>query len=184
MDRYNIPESNVIRHYDVTGKTCLPVDTTEVLTKEGWKHFGDLTVGEPIACYDPEEDHIIFDGVQAVVPPYDSKVIKSHYLEATPDHRMWVNSNMHRHPKKFREVDWETVVSDGNQYTIKNAARYASDGLPLTDDEIRLLVWIQGDGHYMTYPGCKTGAFGLEFHLSKQRKIARITALLEDLGIA
>ena len=29
-EKYNIPHNNIIRHYDVTGKNCLPIDTTEL----------------------------------------------------------------------------------------------------------------------------------------------------------
>jgi N-acetylmuramoyl-L-alanine amidase CwlA len=35
--KYNISINNVIRHCDATGKPCLPVDKTEILTPDGFK---------------------------------------------------------------------------------------------------------------------------------------------------
>ena len=182
MDEYGIDISHVIRHYDVTGKRCLPTDITEVLTPDGWKKLAEIGTGETIACYDSETDHIIWDAVTNVVEPYVSEVLMNRSVEATADHRMWLKPNsVNSH--KYKEVTWGSVLEGHKQYLIKNGAEYDAQGLPLTDDELRLLVWIQGDGCYTKRKNHQKEYCGLEFHLSKERKKVRIKSLLESLGI-
>lgn len=179
MDEYNIPIDHVIRHYDVTGKTCLPLDNTEILTKNGWKWLSDVQEKEEIACYDSKTDEIIFDNIEGIVPTYTSEVISNRGLEATSDHRMWMKPNS-KNSHSFREVEWGYVLEGHKSYIVKNGALSNFKGLDIEDDELRLLAWIQGDGSYMKD---YRGYYGLEFHFSKERKIIRIKEILQSLGI-
>lgn len=43
MKKYNIPEENIIRHYDVTGKNC-PAPYVENNTKHKWEEFKKMIV--------------------------------------------------------------------------------------------------------------------------------------------
>lgn len=65
---------------------------------------------------------------------------------------------------------------------MTNGTMDSYKGLPLSDEEIQLLVWIQGDGHYMKSSYDKTTITGIEFHLKKTRKILRIKEILDSLG--
>lgn len=179
MQRYGVPVDRVIRHYDVTGKYCLPTDSTELLTKSGWKNIKDVKVSDLVASYIPASDSIEFQEVLDTVEPYTDTVIKNRCLEATADHRMYTKPNC-RNSTSFRETRWGDILQGGAQHVVKNGAVYHGEGLELSDDEIRFLVWVQGDGHYMEKDGC---VYGIEFHLKKDRKILRIKSILEDLGI-
>ena len=179
MKKYNIPIENVIRHHDVTGKYCLPTDSTELLTKSGWKNIKDVKVSDLVASYIPASDSIEFQEVLDTVEPYTDTVIKNRCLEATADHRMYTKPNC-RNSTSFRETRWGDILQGGAQHVVKNSAVYHGEGLELSDDEIRFLVWVQGDGHYMEKDGC---VYGIESHLKKYRKILRIKSILEDLGI-
>lgn len=180
MKKYNIPQSRVIRHFDVNGKYCLPLDATEVLTKEGWQWLGDIAVGDYIAQYTPVSDSIEFQPVLGMVDPYEAEVLKNRYLEATGDHRMYLRPNS-INSSKFREMSWVDALSGSKTHIIKNGANYYGNGLDLSDDELRLLVWIQGDGHYMK--DNNNNIHGVEFHLKKERKIIVIQELLNSLDI-
>lgn len=169
----------VIRHYDVTTKHCLPVEETELLTEDGWKSLKDVSKGENVCSYDPNSDTLRFSPVLDVVEPHVDEVLENHHFSATKDHRMWLKPNC-VNSKKFREVLWGDALTGKSLYAVKSGAELETAGLPLTNDEIRLLVWIQGDGHYIKDKG-KTR--GLEFHLSKQRKIVRICDVLEENDI-
>lgn len=170
---------DVIRHYDVTTKHCLPVEETELLTEDGWKSLKDISKGENVCSYDPNSDTLRFSPVLDVVEPHVDEVFDNHYFSATKDHRMWLKPNC-ANSKKYREVLWGDALTGKSLYAVKSGAELEAAGLPLTNDEIRLLVWIQGDGHYIKDNG---KIRGLEFHLSKQRKIVRVCDVLEENDI-
>lgn len=184
MKEFNIPASNVIRHYDVSGKLCVPLDSSEVLTPEGWKLIKDLDEEkDTIAMFDTKTDELSFTNF-TTIEPYEAEVLKQRNFEATADHRMWIKPNS-KNSHTFRESTWGEVLEGSKQSVIKTAGYLkGAEGLPLSDDELRLLVWIQGDGHYMKEKGSSTNhIYGVEWHLKKERKIQRLTALLDDLAI-
>lgn len=182
MKKYNIPEDHLIRHYDVNQKLCLPMYETELLTPNGWELLADIEVGDIVAQYDTNVNDITFGEVLDVVEPYESNILCSRGVKATSNHRMWVKPNS-KNSSKFRELDFGTILEGKKQYIIKNGAIYHGNGLDLSDDELRFLVWIQGDGHYMTdTKGVNPSVYGVEFHLKKERKIKRIKTILDNLN--
>ena len=184
MDLYGIDADHVIRHYDVNGKCCLPIDRTELLTPNGWVSLGGVRIGMKVAQYDTEKDSITFVPVQDVVEPREETVLQNRYLEATADHRMWVKPNsVNSHA--FREMQWGDVLEGTKSYVVKTAANLETDGIDLSDNELRLLVWIQADGHYMVEKRKEKGQgiYGVDFHVKKERKIARIMNLLDSMEI-
>lgn len=179
MSKYGIPKSNVVRHWDVTTKNCLPVEETELLTPNGWKYLRDIRKGEMVCSYYTDSDTLRFSEVQDVVKQHIDTVYENHHVMATADHRMWAMPSA-PHSHQFREVPWGYILDGKKLYIIKNGAQIDAEGLPLSDNEIRFLVWIQGDGHYMWDKG---KCVGIEFHLKKKRKIERLHKLLQDLKI-
>lgn len=174
MERYNIPIENVIRHYDVTGKNCLPVDSTELLTRNGWVNLANINVGDEIVAYDSNTDTMIYNKVKDVVKPYMADVLRVSKLEATLDHNIYRNFNR-KDSFLFKKAKFEDFINNITQWKIKSAGQMINPGINLTDNEIRLLVWIQGDGSY--------DGDAIRFHLRKERKIYRLTKLLDNLGI-
>lgn len=183
MAKYHIPVSRVCRHYDVTHKQCLPLDSTELLTRDGWKSLSDVKTGEEVMQYDTDTDRLSFGAVSSVVEPYEAELLSCHGFEATANHRMWAANNSHVNEYGFnwREQLWGDMLTGCRLNAVKNGALYSGVGLPLTDDEIRFLVWVQGDGHYMK--GTYQDVCGIEFHVKKQRKIDRIKEILDNLMI-
>lgn len=171
----------IIRHYDVNGKSCLPVETTELLTPKGWKRLIDINKGDTVCAYKPETDTLVFSEVQDVVKPHTDLILENRHVMATADHRMYLKPSC-ANSSEFREVKWEDALTGTRLLIIKNGAEIEAPGLNLTDDELRLLVWIQGDGHYMHDDN--RGIYGIEFHLKKQRKISRILSILSDMEIS
>lgn len=179
MEKYHIPSDHLIRHYDVNQKLCLPMYETELLTPNGWELLADIEIGDIVAQYDTKADDITFGKVLDTVEPYESNVLYSRGVKATSNHRMWASSN----GAKFKEIDFGTILEGKKQYIIKNGAVYYGDGLELSDDELRFLVWIQGDGHYMIdRRHINPSIYGIEFHLKKDRKIKRLQEVLNNLG--
>lgn len=175
MDKYNIPIENVVRHYDVTHKSCLPLDTTELLTMDGWKNLSEINIGDLVMSYYPMFDELGYSIVSNVVEPYQAEVYKMRTLEATLDHNMLVKPNA-ANSICWRDKPFSELMIGSKQYQIKSAAQKRNsifDGI--TDEEIRLIVWIQGDG---SYDGKR-----IRFHLKKNRKINRLKNLLDSMGI-
>lgn len=181
MKEYGLDVNHVLRHYDVTGKKCLPTDKTELLTKSGWTLLKDIKKGDIVAQYDSVKDKIVFGPVLDVVDPYISDTICCRGLEATENHHMYAKPNC-QNSKNYRVLEYGDILLGSRQYIVKNGAVYNGRGMDLTENELRLLVWIQGDGHYMK---SRIGKLcGLEFHLKKKRKIDRITHILDECGIS
>ena len=178
LKQYGWGIDRVKKHQDWSGKYCLPLDCTELLTPEGWKQLTDINVGDIVAQY--ENEQIEFVKVQDIVEPYESEVLKVYKTEATSDHRMWCKQSGNKYIT-YDFKTWGDILSKSTWYNIPSSGYYEAKGLNITDEELLLLVWIQGDGHYMkrTY---KDGEhyLGIEFHLSKERKINRLIELLEE----
>lgn len=161
---------NIGYHQMYCSTTCVPTNT-EVLTKSGWKKISDIEVGEDIATAHIDDMAIRFSPVLDKVPEKTQDTWEIRDIEVTADHRMvWTNQNK----KYWRVSEFKDLPRESN-YFIPNAGFYKGAGLPLSDNEIRLLVAVQADGHYEH--GEKSGKDRITFHLSKQRKID----LLEDL---
>ena len=159
-------------------KWCLPVDSTEVLTPFGWVGLDEVKIGDAVAQYVPENDSIQFSNILDVVNPYESEVVRVRDIEATEDHRMYVAPTS---GGPYRVESWGDSIKASHR-EIKTSAVIESEGINLSDDEIALIVWIQGDGHYMLdYKTRKV--IGVEFHLKKDRKIRRIKEILGNLRI-
>lgn len=160
-------------------KWCLPLDTTELLTPSGWVSLADVKKGQKIAQYNKGE--ITFVECQDVVEPYEAEVLKSRFLEATANHRMY--GAKYSNLSNYEDVLWEDMLSSKNAYRIPTSGELKVETpLPLTDEQLLLLAWIQGDGHYMKDKN--QNVMGIEFHLKKTRKIERIRTILEEMDIA
>lgn len=175
MEKYNIPANHLIRHYDVNQKLCLPMYETELLTPDGWKLLADIEVGDVVAQYDTKADNITFGEVLDTVEPYETNILCHRDIKATIDHRMWVMPNSST-ATKFKEINFGAIRKAKQKYIIKNGAVYHGNGLELSDDELRLLVWIQCDGRYTA------DEKGIEFYLKNDRNIKYLQEVLNNLG--
>jgi hypothetical protein len=155
---------------------CLPLDTTEVLTRAGWAKLDALTADDLVASWSPDSETITFDAPLSYTPTHEAEVIKVHHWEMTRDHRMFVKD--YRRPG----ITWkERPAAEVPRNSIIPAqGTYTAPGLPIEDDVLRLLVWAQADGNYIMRPN---GLVTLRFHLVKQRKIERLLSLLGRLGL-
>ena len=75
---------------------CVPVDNTEVLTKEGWKKYEELKVGQLVMTYNQEKNIKEWKPILHVVEAYEDDVWEmshnhSFKVQSTADHRWFVN---------------------------------------------------------------------------------------------
>jgi len=160
---------------------CLPLDVTEVLTLEGWKLLSGVSLEDEVASWSADSGIISFSRPLGIVPPHVDQVIEvGAGLEATPDHRLYTSSNIRRRPWKVVEA----ADAAGRSLDLPVAGQASFDGIPLSDAQLRLLAWVQGDGHLAT----KRGRFDrLSFHLRRDRKISRLLNILppvcDEMGL-
>lgn len=157
---------------------CLTPDH-EVLTNNGWKYIKDISKNDIVVTYNTETDKLEYNNVDET-HIYDVNEKLYHYTcrgydtIVTSDHRVFCkkdNKPLFFNPK------------DGDPYNAEYILAGCMDkkGIDLSDDMIRLLVWIAADGSLEIH---SNGSFnGCRFHLSKQRKIDELTSLLNRIGI-
>ena len=158
-------------------KQCLPIDATELLTPKGWKSLSKIQLEDEIAQYD--NGIITFVHPTNIIQPYMAETLKTRYLEATGNHRMLVKVYSNN-KNEYKDKLWEEVLSNTTTYRMHTSGLLKGE-LEISDDELLLLAWIQGDGHYMKNNNGEI--IGIEFHLKKERKIKRICQILEELQI-
>lgn len=169
MEHRNGPES-----YD-----CLPLDSTELLTPTGWKPLSEFAVGDDVVQYDVKTNKLSPTKVMNVVEPYMAEVTRRGDFEATDSHRVLYRTKKTNY---IREALWGDIkdsysVITPDMTTMDKPHTALND---LSDDEFKLLVAIQADGHYKKISGNTTR---VHFHLSKKRKINRLLDLLESIGL-
>ena len=168
----------VTKHQDYSGKYCLPIDETELLTPNGWVSLGDVDVGDTVAQFNNGE--IEFVKVEHLIEPHMSTVIKARRIEATGDHDIVYKD---QRSSCWKKEKWDKLL-EKDIFFIPVGGKYDGIGLPISDDYIRFLVWVQADGHYAQRVSKYTGLthqLGVEFHFSKLRKVERLIGILEAM---
>ena len=180
-------EEDVVGHRDRSATACLPLDTTEILTKEGFINLSDVGNSQDLAQFDIKTKKITFTKPIDIVDPFMSEVLCNKYVEQTPDHlglRFTSKGNLIK--EKWGDMAKITQV------TIPVSGNYSSKGIKLTDGELKYLVAVQADGHYSKdnrTKRVKNGKeynstpyeIGVQFHMKKERKIERLLELLNSL---
>lgn len=181
----------VYQHNQFFNTRCLPVDGTELLTKKGWVGLGDIEVGDEIATPHIDDMSISFSPVRGIVPIHNRDTWLTRGIEVTNDHNMVYRKQSN---SKYKLSQFQDIYQKSKKQSIyiPNAGMYNGSGVDLTDNEIKLLVAIQADGHYMydnrkSVDGVRIKTddkkyYGVSFHLKKQRKIDAVIELLEECG--
>jgi DNA-directed RNA polymerase beta subunit/intein/homing endonuclease len=91
---------------------------SEVLTDEGWKLIGDVTLKDNVCILDPETDNISYENPSEIhCYDYDSETQGKMYqvisslveLTVTNNHRMWVKKRKTLENKKFNYANYEFI---------------------------------------------------------------------------
>lgn len=181
-ERYNIPidRQHILKHGEVSSTACLPVENTELLTKDGWVSLKDIQVGDEIATYRLDDGSIIFDTVYNKVESHIKDTWLFRDVEVTADHRMLWKSQA---GKSYKISEAKDMFSNKGTLVFPNAGNYVAEGLPVSDTFLQYLVAVQADGHYMKdNRTISKNPFGIEFHIKKERKVELLTDILDELG--
>jgi hypothetical protein len=124
---------------------------TELLTRDGWKKYDELYVGEMVATFNVETGMNEWQPLLEVyIDNYDGEIIhvqnKSCDFMVTPRHRMVAYD---KDKKKNVIIEMQNFTRGMCPHKIfpRCANGTSEDLLSVTDDEIRLVAWIWTDGH-------------------------------------
>lgn len=158
---------------------CL-TDDTEVLTSEGFKMITELSFSDSIANYDMSSGEISFRRPLNIIrrPLRDSENIfmfenaqMNLGFTVSENHRMAIYNNMGVLAKDVSFLYIKNLVFNG--IGLDNTQIYSG----LTDNQIRLIAWIVGDG------SIQRESNRITFDVKKEHKINRIRQLLLDEGM-
>ena len=142
-------EEKAIRDYKIT---CLPLDA-EALTKEGWKTYNQLKIGEDILAYNPDTDYTTWTPLLQINYSPKAEVMrlksKSFDIECTPNHKWFVQSKSKWKKKVYKKIKLiETKDFKSGHTNIISAAKCKdkNNHLKITPTEASLIGWIITDG--------------------------------------
>lgn len=184
-------------------------DQTEVLTRDGWKLFSDITKDDLLASVNPENSNMIFEHPTNIFKyEYDGDMIvgKHHALDfkVTPNHRMLIRK-YNSHKTEFGEFNFTEASNLPSYSGLMNKFYYRSEtsvepiileeekvnnGNILPRMEIPMDIWVQFLGIYladgnMYIDESKKYPYKV-IHISavtKQRKIQYYSEILEAMGV-
>ncbi len=95
---------------------CVPSETTTVLTKEGWKTYEELEVGQMVLTYNEEKEIKEWKPILEIIPEHEDDVWQMEHnhsfkVQATADHRWYVKK---RKRNKNAQCGWDT----GKNYMV------------------------------------------------------------------
>lgn len=160
---------------------CLTEDT-EVLTENGFKKIIDLDNTVRVANYNPDTQLVEFYSPKNILIRdlrKDEKVYKynntrGYSFRVSQRHRLALKNNM-------GELA-ENIDSFLMKENIFNAKGVSTPINKYTDNEIRILCWIIGDGVIANTHNPKRISRNIRFGLKKERKINRIIQLFDEEG--
>lgn len=95
---------------------CVPVDITQVLTKEGWKFYNELSVGQLVMTYNQEKNIKEWKPILHIVEAYEDDVWQmshnhSFSVQSTCDHRWFVR-------KRTQSLHTKSKWKTGKRYMV------------------------------------------------------------------
>lgn len=169
LDKYSDGEE---KYAVITEGECFS-DKAEILTDKGWKLFADLSQMDLVAQYiDGNIDFV--KPLAYIKKQYKGKLVefskkrRMYYSLTTPNHNMVVSRSGKE--KKVKACDINSQIN------VVRGGLFDGEGVNLTDDELRLFCAVSAD-----FTIRKGG--DLYASLKKQRKVERIKAILDRIGL-
>lgn len=132
-----------------SGKSCLPVDNTQVLTKQGWKWFHELNENDVVYGIDGDfvKETVILDSVNYTDSSVYSLKVGSWEVESTGNHRWLVDKQIHSRKNRRVERIYSTTENITASMNIITSGEYVGGESNTSELEASLIGWILSDGH-------------------------------------
>jgi hypothetical protein len=139
---------------------CVPMGT-EALTLEGWKHYGELSVGDEVLGYDAEAGVCRWTPIRSLQAPFEAEVVEfgnaTWKVRCTPEHA-WVGrwaspvSAYEAWAKDQTPTDWGRVETKSFREgfeLLRTAPTEDVCSLDIRPAEAAILGWLVTDGSVM-----------------------------------
>jgi superfamily II DNA or RNA helicase len=159
---------------------CFPPDV-EILTEQGFIRFDQLPQSIKCAQYNAEDQSIMWAYPSRYIDKkYQGPMVhlnsdKRYDMSMTPNHQLLIN---------YKHSGWRKVTAQNAYFNSANSMAVAGYAVGLDDmlsDYERLMIAYQADGSL--HNSTSDGTYTLAFSLTKQRKIDRLLALVDRLGL-
>lgn len=166
IKEFRKPDSYIRGIITVTAATkgfdCLSEDT-EILTPDGWKGIGQIAVGDQVYGFNRDTEKVEIVPVEAYgerplkegermvsikSQRFDIRVSEGHEL-----HYKYRTGHFGKRSDDFKTSTAAEMVGRKQNSYLPTAGECDFPGIPLTDDEIRLVAWFMTDGskHRQTF---------------------------------
>lgn len=179
----NIPPTVVF--LEESHQFCLSEDT-EILTKEGWKKYTELKIGELAFSYNTESEKIELNKIEKIiVRDHDGELIKlanekSIDTLVTEDHRVLCNIRTTDRDRKFFWSDLRFIHAENlpSGVRIPLIAKIESDNeCDIDNDLLKILGWILTDGYIHYFENKKYFNYEISQSEAKKKILAEITTV-------
>ncbi len=135
---------------------CLPVDNSEVLTKDGWKGYPELTVGEVVLTYSTSTEFYEWKPITHLWFYKDAQTMEMSNdivsLESTEDHRWYGYKRVMKGSGKLAQRNrinkFHTTEEINSECGILHAAKHYEQESAISPEEAELVAWLLSDGYY------------------------------------
>lgn len=128
---------------------CVPL-TSEILTRSGFKHHHELTIGEEVLAYDQESDACVWTPLQRVVLYQNAPLVRlaGSQFEAycTPEHTWPVTYGVTSQGKAYEYKKLIQTQNLKSSHVVTISAMAPGGDHPLTPRDAAILGWIITDG--------------------------------------
>lgn len=182
VGEYKSAKAFRLHHFDTDDQItayCTPI-STEILTRQGWKTYDQLIIGEEVLGYNKDTEQMEWTALEDIHYFKDRKTVKlsnkSFEFECTPDHR-WVQVNENnKGPKEGKgKVELKPIKAGTQHHKVLLSAPYTLGSSGITPDEAAVIAWLLTDGSFGDY---KKGA-GIQASICQSR--TEYTVEVKDL---
>lgn len=150
VDPAGIPQPGRVRILPINSAHCLPVDTTEVLTKRGWVTADELTLQDKVLSMDVETDTQVWADVTAVnIFAWNGPLhrFKSERLDilSTPNHKWVFDTKRGKRVTRTSEEISRTTASGALVLSVDDQAHFPT-AATYSDAFVELVGWTVTEG--------------------------------------
>lgn len=164
--------------------SCVPLNS-EALTREGWKTYENLSVGQDVLAYDEKTKCYVWTPIEEIfyynnAPVWQMRTKHNYSFLSTPNHRWLVEKRVESNKTRKYEPGIRTTDSFRHDDRILTSSTLVQTESNITPDEASLLAWLITDG-CVSKSKRGWGQASIEQKKVSQRQI--IEELLASLGI-
>ena len=142
-----------------TNYACLPVENSEVLTKDGWKSYEELNTKDIVITYNTSKGYIEEDNISKIHffpnQPVISMGNKHWSMESTSNHRWYgwqrkaKGHTRSNNLERYNEFGFKSTGEINSEFNIISSAEFNNKSFGIvTKEEAAFMGWILSDGYY------------------------------------